>query len=334
MTRGTRKRPTIVDVAKSAEVSIKTVSRVINGVSTVDPEMAARVVASVEALGFRRNGMARSLRSHESFSGIGLLIEDIANPFYSAIAAGAAEVALDHNALLLTASSEEDPQREQRLLLAMCERRVDGLLIVPTSAPHGYLKAEIAMGTPVVCLDRRASDIAGDSIVIDNERGARDAVAHLLELGHTRIGLLAEHLTISTMQHRMVGARAAVAEAGIEIDDALVATGLHEPHATAAAIGQMLALRRPPTAFFCLNNRNAIGAIQELERVGSDAQVAGFDDFETAHLMPRELTIVSYDMKEIGRRGAALLFDRLANPNAKRKHVVIPTTLVQRGRGR
>lgn len=321
----------MTDVARVAGVSLKTVSRVVNGVTTVDPDMTERVLGAVAELGFRRNDMAANLRSGRASASVGLIIEDLANPFYSTIAAAIAQIALDRDALLMSASSEEDPHRERRLLLDMCERRVDGLLVVPTSNDHSFLRAEMQMGTPAVFLDRPPVGLRADTVVLDNAQGARDAISYLLERGHERIGVLADSLSIYTMRERLSAAEATLDAAGIPYDDALVRYDLHEPDATRRAIAEMLRLPKPPTAFFCGNNRITIGAIQELWEQDNDAAVVGFDDFETSHLMPRPVTIIGFDTREIGRKGAELLFRRIDGDTSRPATVVIPTQLVERG---
>lgn len=326
-----QRRPTMSDVARAAGVSIKTVSRVVNNVPTVDQDMADRVLKAVTQLGFRRNDMARGLRSGSASASLGLIIEDLTNPFYSSITAAVAEAAFDRDALLLTASSEEDPERERKLLLAMCERRVDGLLVVPTGTDHSFLRVELEMGTHAVFLDRPAVGIRADTVVIDNVRGTREAVAYLLERGHRRIGLLADALAINTMRERLSSAESALDEAGVRYDEALVRHDLHEPAATRRAIADMLSLSDPPTAFFCGNNRITIGAIQEIWERDSAAEIIGFDDFENANLMPVPVSTVSYEAREIGRLGAELLFRRIDGDTSRPTTVVIPTTLVHHG---
>src|SRR5215203_4029873 len=146
----------MVDVARHAGVSLKTVSRVVNKAPNVQQELVDRVLAAVDELGFRRNQLASALRSGQQTATVGLLIEEIANPFYATIAGVVAEVARAHDTLLITASSEEDADREQQLLRDLCSRRVDGLLIVPAAYDHSFLRAEVERGIPVVFLDRPA----------------------------------------------------------------------------------------------------------------------------------------------------------------------------------
>ncbi|SEG53299.1 transcriptional regulator, LacI family [Actinacidiphila yanglinensis] len=321
----------MTDVAREADVSLKTVSRVVNGVSTVDPEMAARVRAAVARLGFRRNSMARDLRTRSTSATVGLLIEDLANPFYAGIAAAAAQCALENDTLLITASSEEDADRERRLLLQMCERRVDGLLVVPagSTADHVYLRTEIEMGTPAVFLDRPPTNVRADTVLIDNAAGARSAIEHLTARGHERIGVLSDWLSIHPMSERLSAAEAALERAGAPYRPDLIRFGLHHVPDTEAAVEEMLTGPQPPTALFALNNRLTLGVLSALNRLGRDVAVVGFDDFETAGLMAYPLTVVSYDARAMGRIGAELLFERIGGDASRPRTVVIPTTLVE-----
>src|SRR3954468_21936091 len=170
-------RPTMRDVALAAGVSLKTVSRVINDEPGVASATADRVAAAISELGFQRNDLARSLRQGRSSSTLGLVIEDVANPFYSAIAQAVEAEARDHGYMLITASCEEDPARERELVQALLRRRVDALLLVPASRDHEYLaRNEI----PVVFLDRPPTGLDADCVLLDNLGGARSAVEHLL----------------------------------------------------------------------------------------------------------------------------------------------------------
>lgn len=325
------RRPTMADVAETAGVSIKTVSRVVNNVPTVHQDLVDRVLAAVDELGFRRNDLARNLRAGRTTATIGLIIEDLANPFYSTIAKAAADVARDHDTMLITASSEEDPARERELILDLCERRVDGLLVVPAGPDHGFLKPEIERGTPVVFLDRPATGLLADTVLLDNFGGSKAGIRHLLDQGHQRIGILVDSLNISTMRERLAGAQAALAAADIPYDEGLVRVGVHDPDAAAAAVAEMLRHPSAPTAFFCGNNRSAVGAIWELWQRDNPAALVGFDEFELSHLMPRPLTVISYDTGELGRKGAELLFKRIGGERPWPDVTVLSTTLIDRG---
>lgn len=309
-----RRRPTMTDVADHAGVSLKTVSRVINGVTTVDAEMAERVRASAAALGFRPNQMAATLKSGAATAMIGLVIKDISNEFYASITQGAAEVAAERSVQLITSSSADEnvsDESELAIIFELARRRADGLIIVPRSQDQSALAREIEMGTPMVFVDRAPGGLEADSIVLDNAGGARAAVAFLAEAGHTRIGMIFDSLDIATMLTRYEGARAEIRRRGLPDDEALVRTDAHVPDASARAAAFLLDLPEPPTAIFCGNNRATIGAVEEVWRRRSPVAIAGFDDFHLAHLMPVPITLVAYDATELGRIAARMLFDRI-----------------------
>ncbi|MEY9889377.1 LacI family transcriptional regulator [Catenulispora sp. MAP12-49] len=331
---GDIRRPTMADVARIAGVSLKTVSRVVNNVPTVDPQLVGKVNAAVAELGFRRNDMARNLRAGSSSATVGLLIEDLGNPFYAGIAAAAAQYALDRDTLLITASSEEDADRERKLLLELCERRVDGLLVVPAAdADHVYLRPEIERGTPIVFLDRPPRNLRADTVLIDNAAGARMAIEHLAAAGHTRIGVVSDWLSISTMAERLGAAEKALEQAGLPYRPDLIKYGVHTVADATAAVNAMLDGPEPPTAVFALNNRLVLGALSALGGRSAQVELVGFDDFETAVFVPWPLTVVSYDVREIGRIGAELLFNRIGGDRSRPKTVVVPTELVVRSAG-
>ncbi len=323
-------RPTMIDVAADAGVSLKTVSRVINGEPSVDPGMAERVAASVQRLGYHRNALAASLRSGERDT-IGLIAADLSNTFYMAVAAAVSTVATRERMHLVMASSEEDAETERTLALDLCQRQVGGLIVVPTADDHGYLAREVELGTPVVFLDRPGSGIPADAILLDNRGGARAAVAELLTAGHRRIALLLDRRSIYTMGERWAGVEEAFTAAGRAPDPALVIDGLHTPAMARDAMQRLLDGPDAPTAVFCANNRVTIGALEAILPTGADVAVAGFDDFELSRLLPRRIRVVDYDVADLGTRAAETLLARAATPATGSHTHLIPTRLVDRG---
>jgi LacI family transcriptional regulator, galactose operon repressor len=313
----------MVDVARHAGVSLKTVSRVVNNAPHVQPQLVQRVLAAVEELGFRRNQLASALRSGQQTATIGLLIEEIANPFYATIAQVTAEVAASFDSLLITASSEEDPVREERLLRDLCSRRVDGLLVVPAGYDHSFLKPEVQRGIPVVFLDRPGGGIEADTVLLDNRGGAEAGMKQLAEQGHRRIAVLLDSTDVYTMRERLEGA--------VSTFPAVVRDSVRDPATAASAVGEMLDAPDPPTAFFGLNNRITVGIVQELCRRNARAAVMGFDDFELSHLMPIPLTVIAYDTRELARQAAELLFARIAGQPLRPRTITLPTRLIGRG---
>jgi LacI family transcriptional regulator len=323
-------RPTMIDVAKHAGVSLKTVSRVINQVRTVDQALADRVYASVKELGFHRNPVAASLRAGSSDL-IGLVTADLSNPFYTALASAISAVAIPRGYQVVMASSEEDPRAERDIAVDLCQRRVAGLIIVPTRADHSYLTPEVQLGTPVVFLDRPGNGLPADAVLIDNRGGAQAAVRQLLARGHRRIGLLLDSPAIFTMRERLAGIEAAFAELGLAPDPALVAETAHAPGTAEEAADRFLDLPEPPTALFCANNLATVGAAIAVTRRGADVEVSGFDDFETARLLPRPATLVGYDTRAMGTLAATALFDRIDGDDAPARQTLVPTSLITRG---
>ena len=328
-----RARPTMTDVAVAAGVSLKTVSRVVNDERGVRPETAALIRDAIDRLGFRRNDMARALRSGQRTRTLGLVIEDVSNPFYSAITRGVEEVARRRGMLVIAGSSDEDPQRERELLHLLWERRVDGLLVVPTSDDHRYLLPELERGTRAVFIDRPPGKIDADVVLLDNTGGARAAVRHLLDHGHRRIATIGDEATIFTAIERLRGYREALEEAEVPIDPALIRLGAHDAGSAEVAVDDLLALRDPPTAIFTGNNRITVGALHALARGNRQVALVGFDDLELAELLSRPTTVVAYDAAEMGRQAAELLVRRLAGDATAPQRLVLPAKLIARGSG-
>jgi LacI family transcriptional regulator len=327
-------RPTIKDVAAEAGVSLKTVSRVLNGENPVAPTTAFRVLAAVESLGYQRHEPAASLRRlGQSTSIIGLVIEDVANPFYSVLARAVEEVAREHDYLLMVASSDEEPGQEVEVIRAFCARRVDGLIIVPTGVDHSFLRLEMAAGTAVVFVDRPGVGVDSDTVVAANARGTANAVTHLLDQGHRRIGYLGDDPAIYTAAERYAGYRQAMEAAGVDLDESLVRLSVSDIAAAEASADELIGRPDPPTALFGGNNRLTIGALRAARRDGRRVAVVGFDDFELADMLDPPVTVVSQDASALGRTAAELLFRRLDGDRRPAQQVMLGTTLVVRGSG-
>jgi LacI family transcriptional regulator len=329
----TSDRATMRDVAGAAGVSLKTVSRVINAERGVAPETVRRVEAAVVALGFRRNDVARNLRKGIELATVGLVIEDLGNPFYAILARAIEEVADRNDHAVIVTSSSEDPGRERTLVGDLLRRGVDGLLIVPAGQDHRYLEPDMRLGTRVVFLDRPPGGIEADAVLLDNVGGARRAVEHLLAHGHRRIAFVGDPQSVPTSAERLQGYRDALERAGLGLDEALVRTGPPRVEAAEAAVRQLLALERPPTAIFAQNNRNCVGVLRALRSVARPVAVLGFDDFELADMLPVPVTVMAHDPGEMGRAGAEILFARLAGDSRPPQRIVIPTRLIARGSG-
>src|SRR5437764_2258112 len=262
--RPTSRRATMSDVARLAGVSIKTVSRVVNDEPGVHPDTAERVLAAIEQLGFRRNLGARNLRRGSSTGTIGLVLEDVGNPFYSVLTRAVEEVARQFGRQVLTGSSAEDPARERELALEFCSRRVDGLIVVPAGMQHGYLVPEMRAGTPVVFVDRPAGDVVADTVLVDNLGGTIEAVTHLATHGHRRIAFLGDSPDIFTAAERLRGFREGCVRNGIAFDESLVSMGTPTPESIGHAVKRLLHGPDPATAVIAGNNRIAVHLLRAL----------------------------------------------------------------------
>jgi LacI family transcriptional regulator len=331
--RKTSARPTLRDVAARAHVSFKTVSRVVNNEPRVRPETAQRVQQAIRDLGFSRNYNARSLRRGVSSATIGLVIGDVANPFFAAMARAVEEVARTRGHLLVTASTDEDVDRERNVIAALIERRVRGIVVVPVGHDHRYLEPETRLGTAIVFLDRPPGRIEADRVLLDNVGGARLAVEHLIAHGHRRIGILVDRLDVFTLAERYHGYRQALEAAGLPLDETLVRFGCHTTEAAALAVRELLELPDPPTAIFTTNNRMSVGAVEVLAEMAEPPALVGFDDFELARALRLPVTVVSYDQEALGRTAGRLLFDRLDGDRREPQAVTLPTRLIERGSG-
>ena len=330
MLRGPLGRPTMRDVAHLAEVSIKTVSRVVNGEPGVRPATKDRVDEAIQQLGFLPNSGASQLASGRSDT-VGLVVEDLSDPFYSTLAGAVERVSRERGHLLMTGSGEGYAERERSLAAAFLSRRVSGLLIVPTGTDHSWLADEAAAGTPMVFLDRPAAGVVADTITVDNEGGVRSAVEHLTAHGHRRIGFLGDDPAFWTAARRVDGFRAATRALGLADD--LVAMGPHTVDTLARCLSGWAAGPAPVSALVTGNNRITVTALRAVREAGLRLGMVGFDDFELADLLDPAVTVVAQDPTAMGEQAAHLLFERLAGDTAPPRSISLPTRLVERGSG-
>lgn len=324
------------DVAAVAGVSLSTVSRVVNGGAGVREDLTERVRDAVGMLGYRHNLTASTLRrADRSSASIGLIFEDISNPFFSALHRGIENVARQRGVLTLAGSSDEEAERERELAEAFGARGVDGLIVVPAARDHSYLLRDRAAGVALVFADRPPGFIDADAVVSDNAGGARAAVSHLIAAGHRRIGFLGDRPEVFTASERLRGYREALAAHGLEVEPALVRHPLAGGAGAYATTRALLTGARPPTALFTGQNLITVGAVRALHELGLQHEIAlvGFDDVLLADVVEPGITVVAQDPLTLGRRAAELLFSRLDGHQDPWQRVVVPTALIERGSG-
>ena len=330
-TPGFGNRITLRDVALEAGVSIKTASRVVNGEPTVNAAMAVRVAEVVERLGYRPNELARSLKGRRSRT-IGLVVDDVSNPFMAVCAQAIEGVAQEHGHALILCDSHADLSTEDAYVGLLAQRQVDGLLLVPARGRNGRLKDEQRAGLPVVAFDRPAEGVRTDSVLVENRAGAREATEHLIWHGHERVAFVGDVRHYYTARKRLDGYKQALKAADLEPLHTLDAHSIEQGE---EATKGLLEAPDPPTALFAANILTVLGALRAIEdlglRVPDDVAVIGFDDFELAHVLRPRFTLVRQPAAELGRRAAETLFDRLegrGRPEPQR--LVLPTELIVR----
>ena len=331
-----RPRATMRDVAALAGVSLKTVSRVVNGEAGVSPRLVERVERAAEQLDFRPNLGARSLRRSDGKTAtIGVILENLANPFSGSVHRAIEDVARPRGVAVLAGSIDETAERERELVAAFSSRRVDGLIMMPTGLDHSYLLLERRAGVGLVFVDRPPRALSADVVLADNRAGAAAGTAHLVSHGHRRIGFLGDLSTILTEQERCAGYQDALRDAGLPADPSLVIRELDTMAAAEAATLALLEREDPPTALFSAQNLITIGAIRALRRLGRQHSVAvvGVDDFLLADLLEPAVTVVAQDPIAIGRLAAQQLFRRIDGDRSPFVQEVVPTVLIPRGSG-
>jgi LacI family transcriptional regulator len=333
---GDGRRPTLRDVAARAGVSFKTVSRVVNEEPGVSPALTDRVRQAVDELGFRPNLGARMLRRPDARpAAIGLLLDDVADPFSAALLRAVEDVALSREVLVFSASTDDDPERARTAAAAFLARGTDGLLVAPTGGSQAHLGAAVRAGTAVVCVDRAPGDLDVDTVTATDAAGAATAVRHLVAAGHTRIAYLGDRATVGTARARMAGYRSGLAAAGLAPDPALEVADLPNAAAAESAVGALFRGLDGPTALFTAREAVTVAALRGLHRLGRQRLVAmvGFGDLPTADLLSPGVTVVAHDPAAIGRRAAGLLLARMAGEGRPAAVHPVPTVLIPRGSG-
>lgn len=321
---------TINDVAEEADVSVATVSHVLNGTRYVSGELTRRVEEAMEKLGYRPNAVARSLKTNKTQT-IGLIASDLSNPFFSSLLRGVEDRALKENYSLIVCNTDETLDKEKLYIDVLSGRKIDGLLIAPTGKSDENLKSLQKRDIPLVFIDRKAKGMEVDAVLSDNVSGAAAATRHLLGLGHRRIGIILGLKSVSTSRERLEGYRRVLEEEGIEYDSDLVKQGYSQVTGGAQAAGELLSLNNPPTAIFSTNNLMTIGAMQGLTSNNlscpEDISLVGFDDFEWSSTFKPRLTTVAQAPYDIGANAAEILFKKIEGIITEVKEIRMPTKL-------
>jgi len=328
------KKVTIQDISQFAGTSASTVSRVLNGSAIVSDEKRKAVEQAIESLNYRPSHIARSLKTRITFT-IGLLLNDISNPFYSAVVRGAEEEAIRHGYSLILCNTNESEQRERQFLELLQDKRVDGIIFSPTGQNQDYI-CDLALRVPLIQIDRHL-DCGGMSYVLaDNEGGTYQATRLLIEKGHKRIALFRWKRNITTMLQRLAGYERAMAEAGLSLDPSLIieCDGMTLQDAAEKCLQEFQPSPRF-TAALALNNQIGLGiltVIRQLElRIPEDLALIVFDHLDLFDLTDPTISTIAQPAFLIGEQAMRLLLKQIeAGEQFTPEWVVLPIELMMR----
>jgi len=321
---------TIYDVAKLARVSTYTVSCVVNKSAFVSPELTERVQNAVRKLDYTPNAVARSLQTRITKT-LGMLIPDIANPFYARVVRGVEDRLSKDGYSLLLGNTYNSNDTQSRYLTLFRGRQVDALLLFMTAGGEEAVEKLVLEKRPVVCVGRVPQTFDCDSVSADNIKGTRMAVEHLIAKGHKRIGVITGELALSAGMDRVEGWRAALAANNLKADNALVEAGDWSESSGYEGATRMLRLKSPPTAIFAANFLIMTGilrALQSRKSAGAaPVEVASSDDSDWLDVFTPAITTVAQPSYEMGVHAADLALARLADKSCPFSRIVLQPSL-------
>jgi DNA-binding LacI/PurR family transcriptional regulator len=325
---------TITDVAREANVSRATVSRVISRKPITSEDVTGRVLAAIEKLGYQPNLVARSLRVQQSKI-IGLIISDIQNPFYTGLVRAVEDTAYKNNFLVFLCNSDEDIEKEILYLKLMIAEKVAGVVITPTQERNNPSRMLLEAGVPVVAVDRSIKDLDVDSVVVDNYKVAYELVEHLIQDGHRQIAIVSGPSTITTSRERLEGYTQALSDHGLAVNPLFIRQGLPKEEFGYRAVRDMLELEQPPAALFLVNNLLTLGALRAIRekglRIPDDIALVAFDDINWTSFVSPPLTVAVQPTYELGRRATELLINRINDPSiAIERQVISASVFIQK----
>lgn len=325
---------TIKDVAEHAGVSMSTVSHVINSTRFVSPEIRARVEHAMQTLNYKPNTIARSLRNRQTRT-FGVLLPDSANPYFARIVAAIEDACFSQGYNIIIGNASNNPERESAYLDVLAAKQVDGMLLISTGDFNRSIEYLQSANVPTVLVDRSSEAQNVDVVVTDNAQGGSLAAAHLLALGHRRIGMIAGPSRLSSSAQREHGFLGALQQADVTLSASSIVHGDFSAEGGYSACMTLLAAQaQPPTALFAANDMMAIGALRALHERGlhvpEDVSVIGYDNISlSAYVLP-SLTTIAQPVEQIGQAAVRLLLARIAQPDKPYEREVLNVTLLER----
>ncbi|MGW6276674.1 LacI family DNA-binding transcriptional regulator [Kribbella sp. NPDC055071] len=328
--------PTISDVAALAGVSTATVSRALNGKPTVDPDLVARVRLAATELGYQPNGPARNLRRQEA-AVVALIISDVENPFFTAIARGVEDVAHEVGYSVVLCNSDESGDKENRYIDIAIQERVAGVILSPSGTSTSVAKLA-GRGTAYVAVDRPLPGQDSDVVLVDTRLAARQATTHLIAQGYDRIACITGPPGVRTADDRLAGYRDALKAARRRSTPKLVRRAEYKATGAHRAALDLFSQPDPPDAVLIANSAMAVGvlrALRELKlRPGAEVGLVAFDDAPWAELLDPPLTVVAQPAYEIGTAAARLLLARITDNTRPPTATTLGARLIERASSR
>lgn len=323
-----------MDVAKKAFVSKATVSHVVNRTRFVEPSTKERVEQAIAELGYRPNALARSLTTNRTGT-IGIIVSDASNYFFGELLRGVEDFLRPANYAAIICNTDEILEHEEHYLNLLLKQRVEGIIAAATSQKWASLHEAEHRHVPIVFVDRRFEDLQGSFVGADNVSGARQAVQHLIETGHRKIGIIAGFQRLSSMQERLEGFKQVLAQNAIPLPAEWVVPSPLSIEDGRASAHKILALPDPPSALFVSNNFLMLGALQAVKELGlrcpEAISLVGFDDHPWASVCAPPLSVVRQPSREIGRTAAEMICALINGSPVADQLVQLPCELVLRG---
>lgn len=312
---------TIKDIAKATGLGLATISSYLNG-GSVREKNRIIIEQAIEELHFEVNEVARGLKTNRT-KVIGIIIPELNNIFCAEIITEVEDVLRNHGYATMICDCRTDEKREAEAAEFLYHRRVDGLLIMPSGNKGAYLQKYVKAGKPVVMIDRKMKEAAGDCVLVDNEGAAKTAVQHLIKAGHCKIGMIAGPEDVYTAEERLRGYKLALSEAGIPQNQELIERGNYTIRGGSKAMQQLVQRNPSMTAVFVSNYEMTMGAIIEANELGiripDNISIIGFDNIEFAKASIPRLSIVTQPTQEIGNRAASMMLKRLEETKTEAK---------------
>jgi LacI family transcriptional regulator len=304
--------PTLADVAAIAGVSVKTASRALNELDNVSTTTLEKVKKAADLVGYRSNRIARELRAGALSNLVGMIISDLSNPFYAGMASGVEEELTNSGLDLIIATARDDGDREKELIESLMERRVRGLIIIPSGYDYSYLHLERKRGFSFVFADRPPAFLDADVVLADNQGGISECVSYLVSRGCSRLALIADNTGIWTASERIQGFKKAVISHGLHAANSKVISGIHTSEQAEKVAEELINQNQAYDGVIATNDLIAIGVGHALTKSSNDVYLVSFDEFPTSKTM--NIPTLNHDPKRIGKAAAKALLKRIENP--------------------